>query len=156
MHNVRKLHIFGHEIITCMFLDWSPDLICFFFALCFFLICQCVFEKNIARQRTTSEDRTKSSVYGGHGHKTPVSGSLLQSATIIFFSALSLQKDNPTLALCTLTYVWVLIKLCLHCTYNGRFMTCTKFNVMHYLRIEVLIDCASILSYVAGITCQAS
>ena len=48
------------------------------------------------------------------------------------------------------------IKLCLHCINNGRFMTCTKFNVMHYLRIEALIDCASILSYVAGITCQAS
>ena len=68
--------------------------------------------KEYCEAARSSEDRTKSSVYGGHGHKTPVSGSLLQSATIIFFSALSLQKDNPTLALCTLTYVWVLIKLC--------------------------------------------
>ena len=92
VHNARKPHI------------WTLNYHMLVFGHCVsFNLSMCIWKEYCEAARSVSEDRTKSSVYGGHGHKTPVSGSLLQSATIIFFSALSLQKDNPTLALCTLS-----------------------------------------------------
>ena len=110
VHNATKLHIMTLNYHIRVFgMESGPNL--FFLRIVYFWICQCVFEKNIARRRARLRTGPSLACMEATATKRPSAAHYYnprQSSSL----RLSLQKDNPTLALCTLTYVWVLNCAC--------------------------------------------
>ena len=101
VHNATKLHIMTLNYHIRVFgMESGPNL--FFLRIVYFWICQCVFEKNIARRRARLRTGPSLACMEATATKRPSAAHYYnprQSSSL----RLSLQKDNPTLALYTLT-----------------------------------------------------